>query len=84
MFNYDQDKIAITSFYDKMKLLNSIDCDPFGLIDESWKEIETPQEIAITKVEAPQELTITKVETPQEISTVTPSLLRYYYNFLSK
>jgi len=35
LFTYRQDKIAITSFYDKMKMLNSIDCEPFGFIDAS-------------------------------------------------
>ena len=27
-----EDKIVLTSFYDKLKMLNSIDCEPFGFV----------------------------------------------------
>ena len=27
-----EDKIALTSFYDKFRMLNSIDCEPFGFV----------------------------------------------------
>jgi hypothetical protein len=32
LFTYKQDKIALTSFYDKMKTIDSINCEPYGYI----------------------------------------------------
>jgi hypothetical protein len=32
LFTYKLDKIALTSFYDKMKMIDSINCEPYGYI----------------------------------------------------
>ena len=33
LFSFNTNKIALNSFYDKMKMLNRIDCEPFGFND---------------------------------------------------
>ncbi len=30
LFTTCEDKVVLTSFYDKLKMVNSIDCEPFG------------------------------------------------------
>ena len=34
LFTTCEDKIVLTSFYDKMVLVNSIDCLPFGFVSQ--------------------------------------------------
>ena len=34
LFTTVEDKIVLTSFYDKLRMLNSIDCEPFGFVPE--------------------------------------------------
>ena len=29
-------KVALTSYYDKMKMINEIDCVPFGYMEKQW------------------------------------------------
>ncbi len=34
LFTTCEDKVVLTSFYDKFKMLNSIDCEPFGFASD--------------------------------------------------
>ena len=35
LFTTCEDKIVLTSFYEKLKMLNSIDCEPFGFVSKN-------------------------------------------------
>jgi hypothetical protein len=34
LFTFNTNKIVLNAFYDKMKMLNKIDCEPFGFQHE--------------------------------------------------
>ena len=34
LFTTCEDKIVLTSFYDKLRMINSIDCEPFGFVSK--------------------------------------------------
>jgi hypothetical protein len=48
LFTYKQEQIALTSFYDKMKMIDSINCEPYGYI--KYEHDDTPN-IMIEEIE---------------------------------
>jgi hypothetical protein len=39
LFTYKQEQIALTSFYDKMKMIDTINCEPYGYIEYGYDDI---------------------------------------------
>ena len=63
LFTYKNNKIALTSFYDKMKMIDSINCEPYGYITYNPDDVDN---IIINEVEDIKQITedieIIKVE----------------------
>ena len=50
LFTYKNDKIALTSFYDKMKMLDSINCEPYGYIKYEHDDLDNISSIEVEDI----------------------------------
>ena len=72
LFTYKQNNIALTSFYDKMKMLDSINCEPYGYIKYENNALTT---ITINEVEdiQIQEVKHIDVKLPKGLTSTLPT-----------
>ena len=78
LFTYKNDKIALTSYYDEMQLLDSINCEPYGYIEYNPDDVDN---IIINDIEDIKQITeyidMLEVEKKKRFDLNHT----YYYNF---